>query len=205
MRYRYRLVGEQVLLAIVFLLSVFFLLRMELFWNVVRPVFHKQIINHYAGVYKIDPLLLAALIKVESNFTPWVLSHKGAIGLMQILPSTAEEMAKELGLTKVSIEDLKKPRLNIRLGVHYLNHLRQEFPGDLIAQLAAYNAGSSRVRGWKKDQERLRLDDITFAETHSFVARVLDTYEVLKSLQRIKYSLQGRPLNRLISSSQPRP
>src|SRR5258708_37240409 len=105
-------------------------------WIWFRPVLHKPLINKYAGLYKCDPLWVMAIIKVESGFMPGALSHRGAVGLMQLLPSTAKDIAPEVGIQVVNDEDLKDPDTNLHLGVYYLSKLEQMYPDDDIAVLA---------------------------------------------------------------------
>src|SRR5258708_1562042 len=81
-------------------------------WIWFRPVLHKPIINKYAGEYKCDPLWVMAIIKVESGFLPRAQSPRGAVGLMQLLPSTARDIAPEIGLQIQNDDDLKNPDIN---------------------------------------------------------------------------------------------
>jgi soluble lytic murein transglycosylase len=155
-----------------------------LFWSVARPVLHKDIINKYAAVYKFDPLFVMALVQVESSFQKSARSSRGAIGLMQLMPDTAREMAQRLG-KDVPVEDLDNPEINIQLGYHYLSLLRAEFKSDNVSILAAYNGGPANVRVWRQGQD-LTLDKIPFAETRAFVKKVMSTHRWLKRFQRIK-------------------
>lgn len=155
-------------------------------WKMMRPMLHKDIINKYAGEYKFDPLFVMALVKVESNFSRTARSHRGAIGLMQLLPSTANEMAEELGMDDLSLEDLEKPEINIRLGYHYLAKLRALTGGDVVQMLSAYNAGYQNMLNWKTDNNTLRVADIGFKETRDFVGKVITTHETLKKFQKVK-------------------
>ncbi|MBD3272571.1 MAG: transglycosylase SLT domain-containing protein, partial [Elusimicrobia bacterium] len=159
-------------------------------WKVMRPVIHKDIINKYAGEYKFDPLLIMALVKVESNFASKARSHRGAVGLMQLLPSTAEEMAVELGMENFTRDDLEKPEINIRLGYHYLAKLRNLCGEDTVQMLAAYNAGYQKTLLWKKDDDRLSIDAIEFPETKAFVNKVLTLYKQLREIQRVKNKIE---------------
>lgn len=108
--------------------------------------------------YSVDSLLLAAVIEAESGFNPQVVSQRGAVGLMQILPSTA-------GLAPEALAD---PAANIDRGARYLRRLLERYEGDLELALAAYNAGPTNVR---------RYGGVPpFAETHSYVEKVLRIY-----------------------------
>ena len=155
-------------------------------WNITRPVIHKDIINRYAGQYKFDPLFIMALVKVESSFRKSARSPRGAIGLMQLMPDTAREMAVRTRLgDNVPLEQLEEPETNLRLGVHYLSLLREEFDADMVAILAAYNAGPANAREWR-GRGALTADQIPFPETKQFVTKVLDTQQWLKRLQKVK-------------------
>ena len=92
----------------------------------------------------LDPALVLALIHVESRFKPRAVSHAGAIGLMQLLPGTAEEQAGKLGLEWEGPDSLYDPVLNVRLGTAYVKRLQNRF-GNLEHALAAYNAGPTRI------------------------------------------------------------
>lgn len=153
-------------------------------WPLLRPVVYKDVINKYAGEYKFDPVWVMALVKVESGFYSKARSPRGAVGLMQLLPSTAQEMASQIGLRKFQESSLRDPDINLHLGFQYLSHLRRKFGEEnTIAILAAYNAGPSAVGGWMKDQI-LTLPDIPYPETRRFVQQVDRTYRLLKFLQR---------------------
>ena len=105
----------------------------------------------HAHNYDLDPALLAAVIYSESRFRPHVRSARGAIGLMQLLPSTAEGIATRTGGTKFVPSDLDDPELNVRYGAWYLRHLRQHYagrPDAMTLALAAYNAGMANVDSW---------------------------------------------------------
>ncbi len=164
-------------------------------WIWFRPVLHKPLINKYAGEYKCDPLWVMAIIKVESGFMPSALSHRGAVGLMQLLPSTARDIAPEVGLQIQNDEDLKDPDINLHLGVYYLSKLEQLFPDDETAVLAAYNAGPGVTADWRRGKPTLEADDILYPETRKFVRNVERTYGFLKMVQGWKYLL-GMPHGR---------
>ncbi len=98
------------------------------------------VIQKAADQYQIDPHLIKAIIMTESSYNPRAVSHRGAKGLMQLMPGTA----KELG-----VEDCFNPALNIDGGVRYFKKLLDRFGGDVALALAAYNAGSTKVRKYK--------------------------------------------------------
>ena len=94
--------------------------------------------------YEVPPETILAVIRIESGFDVNATSEAGAVGLMQLLPSTAEEVARELGFHWTGGEQLRDPAVNIRLGTHYLTKLLTRFD-DLSQALAAYNEGPERV------------------------------------------------------------
>ncbi|MBI1979378.1 MAG: lytic transglycosylase domain-containing protein [Elusimicrobia bacterium] len=153
--------------------------------SLLKPVFHKEIINHYSGVYKEDPLFVIALIKAESKFFKKAKSARGAVGLMQIMPQTAKEIAKDLKMKDFAIEDLEDPETNIRFGVHHISKLRKEFGNHDITVLAAYNAGSKNVKDWlrKRKKKKIEYEEIEFYETKKFSQNVIQTYRWLKKMQ----------------------
>ena len=104
------------------------------------------------------------------------MSQSGAVGLMQVLPSTAEEIARRTGGERFVLGDLSDPRINILYGSNYLRYLLDHFDGSQVMAVAAYNAGLAAVDGWAARAERdggaFTLDDIAFAETRDYVREV---------------------------------
>ena len=107
-------------LALIFLVPVF--IPSPVFWRITRPFVHKDLIDRYAVKAGFSPLFVLALVRVESGFSASARSHRGAVGLMQIMPDTATEMAGRLGLdaSEISLDD---PEVNIRIGIKYLEVL----------------------------------------------------------------------------------
>jgi len=145
------------------------------FWH---PFRYRQIVVGHARNYRLDPALLAAVIYQESKFRPNAKSSSGAIGLMQLLPSTAHGIALHTGGSKFRTSDLYVPELNVRYGAWYLRHLLDKY-GDERTALAAYNAGQDNVDRWQRAGV-----GIQFAETRAYVKRVED----LKQIYRDAYS-----------------
>jgi soluble lytic murein transglycosylase len=123
----------------------------ELLERTEYPLRYPAIVRGHARTYDIDPALLAAVIYSESRFRPHVRSARGAIGLMQLLPSTAEGIATRTGGTAFVASDLDDPEINVRYGAWYLRHLREHYagrPDAMTLALAAYNAGMANVDSW---------------------------------------------------------
>ena len=159
----------------------------ELLERTEYPLRYPAIVRGHARNYDIDPALLAAVIYTESRFRPHVRSASGAIGLMQLLPSTAEGIATRTGGTTFVPSDLDDPELNVRYGAWYLRHLRQHYAGapDAMAlALAAYNAGMANVDGWVARTpagQPLRIPG-EFAETSAYLAKIEHARSVYRRL-----------------------
>ncbi len=143
----------------------------------VYPLEHESVIRAAAKKHKLDPALVAAVIYVESGFDETARSPQGAVGLMQVLPETAAQIAKETGGSAFVTADLEDPKVNVRYGTYYLRRSLDQFDGDTFAAVAAYNAGGSAVRRWEAEAEaeghELRVGDIPYAETRAYVDSVL--------------------------------
>lgn len=145
------------------------------------PAPYREMVFFYARQNGLDPLLVLALIRTESKFYPLAVSSTGARGLMQLMPETAEWVAKKLSL-EFKVERLFEPEYNLRLGTWYLAYILREFGGNLPAALAAYNGGSEKVKEWLYSGtwsgSTADLYKIPFPETRKFVRQVLRTYSV---------------------------
>lgn len=158
------------------------------FMKYLYPLNYEGSIVKYAREYNVDPYLVASVIKVESNFSPEVVSSKGAVGLMQLMPTTAQWVAEKIAMEGVTPEHLKNPDLNIRIGTWYLSSLMKEFHGDLTLVLAAYNGGRGNVAQWLKSGELdgTREEQIPFPETRNFVTKVKKSYKWYRKLYKVK-------------------
>ncbi len=126
----------------------------------------------------VDPYLVHSIIRQESLFQTDALSRAGAVGLMQLIPSTGEETARRLGIHAFRRGDLLKPALNVRLGTAFLSGLLKRYDGDFLRAVAAYNAGPKAVETWWKEaggDQALFLEKIAYAETRAYVRRVFAT------------------------------
>ncbi len=142
--------------------------------EVTLPLRHDDIIRQQAEEKNLDPALIAAVIYEESRFRDQT-SSAGARGLMQITPETAARVAELSGGIAFETEDLANPDINIRYGTYLLSHLLNVYGGNVVAALAAYNAGQANVERWGGIE--LELDDIGFPETRAYVENVLERRE----------------------------
>ena len=137
------------------------------------PLKYKDSILEASEKYDVEPYLVASIINSESSFNKDAVSHKGAIGLMQVMPSTASMVAKQL---KLSEYDLFDEQTNIKIGTYYLSTLLSYF-GNLSVAICAYNAGPTRVKSWLQNEQfstdGKTLVNIPYVETQKYLANVL--------------------------------
>lgn len=169
----------------VFSVFLAFLMLFFVVDNKIYPIYYKQQITEYSTKYSTNKSLIISIIKAESNFDALSKSNKGAIGLMQIMPKTANFVCDMIG--EVFVENnLFDPEYNIKLGVYYFSYLQNKFQ-DISTSLCAYNAGEGNVRVWLKDKRYSQngkiLSSTPFQETNKYVAKVKKYY----SVYRIKF------------------
>jgi soluble lytic murein transglycosylase len=145
------------------------------------PLRYSEYVRVHAREHNLDPALLAAVIYQESKFDAGAKSSSGAIGLMQLTPSTARGIAIRTGGRAFRTSDLYNPEINIRYGAWYLDNLFRKYKTEALV-LAAYNAGQGNVDRWRRNGE-----GIQFAETKAYVGRV-------EHLQRIYFDAWRREL-----------
>lgn len=150
------------------------------------PLAYWEIIQKKAREAEIDPYLVVALIRQESLFDSRARSSAAALGLMQLLSSTATRVAKHLGLTPPSTEKLLDPELNVTLGTQYLQSLLRRYSNNWFKAIAAYNAGEAAVDRWEKeivtDDIEEFVERIPYLETRQYVKLVLRNHRIYKTL-----------------------
>ncbi|NMO17330.1 transglycosylase SLT domain-containing protein [Pyxidicoccus fallax] len=155
-------------------------------WEATWPRAYRNLIERYARAHRVDPDLLQGLIREESRFNPRARSSTGALGLAQLMPATARQVADSLDLPTVSEAALLQPADNVRLGAAYLGQLVKHFGGNVAYAVAAYNAGPRAVERWRHALPQAELDEwvehITFDETRDYVKKVLGSYSAYKLL-----------------------
>ena len=154
-------------------------------WRMAYPMGYMPQIRRYAASH-VDPFLVAGIIREESLYNPKALSSVGAMGLMQLMPETANRIARRIGLVSVDREDLLQGEVNVRLGVAYVGQLSRDYQGNLIRAVAAYNAGPAAVKRWiakfgGRDPDEF-VELISYRETRLYVKRVLTSYRIYKTL-----------------------
>ena len=147
-----------------------------LLWENRYPIEFEKEIELHSRTFGVEAGLVVAVAYAESGFDKNVVSQKGAVGVMQILPSTAQWIAGEL---EREIFDLTNASTNIEFGCFYLAYLFEKFDSE-IEVLAAYNAGEGNVRDWKNG-DKLLIEDIPFEETKNYVKKVLKLKKYYKN------------------------
>ncbi|MDO9557742.1 MAG: lytic transglycosylase domain-containing protein [Coriobacteriia bacterium] len=151
--------------------------------RVTHPLRYRDTIAEASVRFDVDPYLVVALINAESGFDAEEVSSAGAVGLMQLLPSTAAELAMEISVEgEVDEQRLKEPELNIELGTRHLADLLARY-GHTRTALAAYNAGGGNVDGWLEESGETSVGvSLPFPETEAYVQRVLSEVERYREL-----------------------
>lgn len=138
------------------------------------PMKYKDEIVEFSSVYEISPSLVASMINAESRFQSDRVSSAGAVGLMQLLPSTAEWVAEKIG-DDYDEKLLYNPKTNIKWGCYYISYLVNHFE-DQETAICAYNAGMGNVRTWLSDKryssDGKKLEEIPFDETRNYLDKI---------------------------------
>ena len=141
------------------------------------PVKHLDTIKKHTHTTIIDPVLALAVIRQESAFQENALSRTRARGLMQLMPATARQVARDMKFNLPHLTLLNHPEINIQLGVYYLNEMKQQLMQHPVLAIAAYNAGKSRVEHWLESNQDIAVDiwieNIPFKETRNYVRNIL--------------------------------
>jgi soluble lytic murein transglycosylase len=147
------------------------------FWQSLYPLPFQDVIQPWSTARELNPFLVTALIRQESRFMPGIVSVAGAVGLMQVLPETADWIAPQIDLDEFS---LNNPEDNVQLGTWYLDYTHAEWSGNSLLAVASYNAGPGNVEDWLT---RFSFDDpdqfvqqIPFPETQGYVESVFGNY-----------------------------
>jgi soluble lytic murein transglycosylase len=156
------------------------------FWKLAFPMPYREDIERYSKQNGLDPFLMAALIRQESEFNPQVISRSNARGLTQILPGTGRELSRRLKVKPYTTARLFQPVVNLQLGTFYLKSIVDSLGGRWEAALAAYNAGPSRAHAWLSWGEFREpaefIETVPFTETRNYIQTVLRNADVYRRL-----------------------
>lgn len=153
--------------------------------QVIYPLKYEEAIREAGEENGLEPAFLAGVIYTESRFRPDVESHRGAYGLMQLLPGTARHIQDRSGIEG----DWREPDVNLKIGAWYLGYLEERYSGDERLMLAAYNSGEGQVDAWVSERGFDIAEDIPFKETREYVDNVLEA-------EKTYAELYGRDLDR---------
>lgn len=146
------------------------------------PTAYESVVNKYASQSGLELDWVFSLIRQESAFSAQARSPVGAMGMMQIMPRTAQQLSRDLGMPSPSTRDMLTPDTNVRLGTHYMRQLQQRFNGNIILATAAYNAGPHRAQAWQPEflpvSGDIWVETIPFHETRNYVKNIL-TYQAI--------------------------
>lgn len=141
------------------------------------PLAHQNLVLKHAKRSRINPAWAFAIIRQESAFTADARSHAGALGLMQLMPRTARQVARSMRLKRPRHHDILNIKTNVRLGVRYLKKVNDRFDGQIVLATAAYNAGGHRVKQWLPENGVIPADVwvelVPFKETREYLQRVM--------------------------------
>ena len=166
---------KNISIIIVLLIVSFLFFYITIDRRVRYPIKFYDIVNSLSISYNVDRAIVFAIIKTESDFRSEVVSSAGAVGLMQLLPSTASYIAKLIDYNKDI--DLTDAICNIELGVAYFSYLLAKFDS-IEYSICAYNAGEGRVREWIKTGQ---IKNIPFKETYEYLHKVLFAYNIYQN------------------------
>ncbi len=168
---------KKLVIAIISIVSVFAIFLILLFNFVLYPTKYKNYVTSFSEKYSLEIALVYAVIKTESNFKFKAKSPSGALGLMQIMPSTAKYLAKDLGINNFEESMLFNPKTNIEFGCYYLNYLFKKFKNKDVV-ICAYNAGEGAVKNWLDENGNLIYEKINYLETKNYYKKVMSYYNV---------------------------
>jgi soluble lytic murein transglycosylase len=156
------------------------------YWEALFPKPYWSDLKRFSTDNELDPYLVASLIRQESEFNPVAVSRANAVGLMQLLPKTGKNVARQEKLKRYNASELYTPAVNLQLGTRYFRGMVDKFGGSFEYALAAYNAGSDRVEEWLgqgtyRDPQEF-VESIPFTETREYVQAILRNASVYKQL-----------------------
>lgn len=173
---------------ILILALVLLLLNLDNIGRILYPFPYRETTFFYARAYDVDPFLLVAMMKTESDFKSRAVSERGARGLMQIMPETGRWIASQMDDPSFHPDRLFEPETSIKFGAWYLADLEREFHGDTVLALAAYNGGRGNVREWLTSKDlsggKSTIGQIPFPETRHYVKKVLLYHRIYSYLYR---------------------
>ncbi len=150
------------------------------------PLYYREIIQRNSQEYEIDPLFVASMIREESRYNAGIASWAGALGLMQIMPATGQDLARRLRIRRFHTTMLLNPEINIKMGTWYMKNLMDKFENNHALVAGAYNGGPGRMQRWLNEMDVSDFDefieDISITETRRHIKKVIDSYRIYQEL-----------------------
>lgn len=179
-----------VFIIIILIVFVFLGLFKDKILKIIYPRTYKEVVSLYAEEYNVEEDLIFAVIKAESNFKEEAVSHRDAIGLMQIMENTAKDVAKKYDI-EIDFNNAKQEILevqnNINIGTKYLSVLLEKYKNKELA-VAAYNAGIGTVDNWIEKgvikADGSDIENIPYKETNNYVRKILRNYRIYQALYK---------------------
>jgi soluble lytic murein transglycosylase-like protein len=166
------------------------------FWTTLYPQVFWPEVSQLAQATGLNPYLVLSIIRQESAFNPAAISSAGARGLMQLMPTTAQELLAKLKLSQESLSRLHDPQLSITLGTHYFASLMQRYQGSVLLALTGYNAGPARASRWREQWSGVPTDEfverIPLDETRTYVKLILRNLMMYERLYKAPQARTGR-------------
>lgn len=180
-----KIIGLIIIIAVIFLI-IYLIDHIKVIQKKIYILEHKEYVEKYANENEIDPYIIFAIIKVESNFKEHVVSKSGAIGLMQLMDGTAKEVANRIHLKYEEEKTLYDPESNIRIGTKYFTELLKKYNHNMYVSLAAYNAGQGTVDKWIAEgrikEDGSDIENIPYKETNYYVRKITKSYQMYQKL-----------------------
>ncbi|MED4599170.1 lytic transglycosylase domain-containing protein [Paenibacillus validus] len=171
---------------------IFLFLSSSFIGRLLYPIHYEDDIRRNAFQYELDPFLIAAIIRVESNYKPDTESNKGAYGLMQLMPDTSNWIIEKAPFDTEYKKKLGTPAVSIELGSWYLHWMDKQFGGNMHAMIAGYNAGHGKVSRWLQekawDGTLQNANQIPYGETRHYIQRVMYYYNKYHKLYGDEWS-----------------
>lgn len=178
-------IKKVILIFVITIILLFVFLNLKNFiLKQLYPKVYNEYVEEYAREYNLNVNIVFAIIKNESNFNKDISSNKGAIGLMQIMQETGNEVANRLHITNANLSDAKT---NIQIGTKYFSELYKKYNNTELA-LAAYNAGAGNVDKWVEkgiiNSSGDNVENIPFKETNMYVRKVIQSEKIYEALYK---------------------
>lgn len=187
-----RLKNKKILVCglIILILIVFLIVFKNKIQRIFYPKSYEEFVSMYSDKYGVDENLIFAVIKAESNFQEDAVSHKDALGLMQIMKETAEDVARKYNIEidfNNSEREILNVQNNIKIGTKYLAVLLEKYKNIEVA-VAAYNAGIGTVDNWIEKgiikSDGSDIENIPYKETNNYVRKILRNYKIYQDLYK---------------------